>query len=41
MFLLLEPLWQPFFVLGFKKIGSSKLFAWGWLQTVILLVSAS
>jgi hypothetical protein len=29
------------FVLGFLKIGSSKLFALGWLRTVILLISAS
>jgi hypothetical protein len=29
--LLLESLHQHFFVMGFFKIGSLKLFAWGWL----------
>jgi hypothetical protein len=28
-------------VLGIFKIGSQKLFAWGWLWTTILLLSAS
>jgi hypothetical protein len=39
----LEPLHQPFFVnfFFFCKIGSHELFAWGWLQTTILLISAS
>jgi hypothetical protein len=31
---------SPFYE-GFFKIGSCELFAWGWLQTVILLTSAS
>jgi hypothetical protein len=39
--LLLEPLHQPFFVLGIFKIGSHKPFPRGWLGTVILLISAS
>jgi hypothetical protein len=30
-----------FFVIGFFEIGSHELFAWGWLQTMILLISAS
>jgi hypothetical protein len=29
------------FVLGIFEIGSHKLFIWGWLQTLILLISAS
>jgi hypothetical protein len=29
------------FVMGFFKIGSFELFAWGWLQTMTLLISAS
>jgi hypothetical protein len=37
----LESLHQPFFVLGFFKIGSCKLFAWGWLWTSIPLIFAS
>jgi hypothetical protein len=37
----LEPLYQPFFVRGFFKIRSPKLFVPGWLWTVILLLSAS
>jgi hypothetical protein len=32
---------QPYFVIGLFKIGSSKLFAWGWIWTMILLISAS
>jgi hypothetical protein len=32
---------SPFFVMGFFKIGFSKLFAQGWLQTSIFLISAS
>jgi hypothetical protein len=28
-------------VMGFFEIGSHKLFAQGWLQTVIFLISAS
>jgi hypothetical protein len=32
---------SPFFVMGFFKIGSHKLFAWDWLQAAILLISAS
>jgi hypothetical protein len=43
--LLLEPLYQPFFfflfVMNIFEIGSVELFARGWLQTVILLISAS
>jgi hypothetical protein len=31
----------PFFMLGIFKIGSCKLFAQDWLQTVIFLISAS
>jgi hypothetical protein len=27
-------------VLGIFKIGSLKLFAWGWIQTTVLLISA-
>jgi hypothetical protein len=30
---------NPFFVMGFFKIGSHELFARGWLRTVILLIS--
>jgi hypothetical protein len=30
-----------FFVMGFLEIGSQELFAGGWLQTLILLISAS
>jgi hypothetical protein len=38
----LGPLHQPFFVLGIFEIGSCKLtFCVGWLQTVIILISAS
>jgi hypothetical protein len=36
-----EPLCQPFFVLGSFEIGSQELFGWDWLQTMILLISAS
>jgi hypothetical protein len=32
---------SPFFCNGFFEIGSHKLFAQGWLQTLILLISAS
>jgi hypothetical protein len=32
---------QPFFVLGIFEMGSCKLFAGGWLQIAILLISAS
>jgi hypothetical protein len=33
---------SPFFVCdGFFEIGSCELFAWWWLQTVILVISAS
>jgi hypothetical protein len=32
---------SPFIVMGFFEIGSRELFAWDWLQTVILLISAS
>jgi hypothetical protein len=28
-------------VLGIFEIGSHELFAWGWLRTTILLISAS
>jgi hypothetical protein len=28
-------------VMGYFEIGSHELFAWGWLQTMILLISAS
>jgi hypothetical protein len=27
--------------MGLFKIGSPELFTWGWLQTAILLISAS
>jgi hypothetical protein len=37
----LEPLWQPFFVLGTFKIGSWELFAQADFQMAILLISAS
>jgi hypothetical protein len=36
-----EPLHQPFFVLGIFKIGSCKLFAQGWVWTLIVLISGS
>jgi hypothetical protein len=40
--LLLQPLCEPFFMMGFFfEMGSYELFAWGWLQTVILLIFAS
>jgi hypothetical protein len=39
--LLLEPLHQPFFVMGFFQDRSLELFSWGWLRTSILLISAS
>jgi hypothetical protein len=32
---------SPFFVVGFFKIGSLKLFAQGYLRTMILLIFAS
>jgi hypothetical protein len=32
---------SPFLVLSIYKIGSHELFAQGWLQTEILLISAS
>jgi hypothetical protein len=32
---------SPFCVMGYFEIGSHELFAWGWLQTMILLISAS
>jgi hypothetical protein len=32
---------SPFFVKGFFKVGSHKLFALGWFWTPILLISAS
>jgi hypothetical protein len=37
----LESLCQPCFVLSIFKIGSLKLFARGWFQTLILLIFAS
>jgi hypothetical protein len=37
----LEPLHQSLFVMGFVKIGSRELFCPGWLETLILLISAS
>jgi hypothetical protein len=37
----LLPLCQPFFVMVIFKVGSRNLFALGWLQTEILLISAS
>jgi hypothetical protein len=37
----LEPLYQPFFMMGFFKIGSQELFCPEWLRTTILLISAS
>jgi hypothetical protein len=39
--LLLEPPCLPFFVMAFFEIGCLELFASGWLQTSILLISAS
>jgi hypothetical protein len=27
--------------MGFFKIGSCELFAWGWLQTLIILISSA
>jgi hypothetical protein len=33
----LEPLHQPFFVMGFFRIGSCKVYVPGWLQTTILI----
>jgi hypothetical protein len=41
MLLLLEPLHQPFFLMNFFEIGCCELFAQGWLQIAILLISAS
>jgi hypothetical protein len=41
LYLSLEPLHQPFLVLSFFEIGSRNLFAPVWLQTSILLISAS
>jgi hypothetical protein len=35
-----EPLCQSFIILGIFKVGSLKLFAPGWLQTLTLLISA-
>jgi hypothetical protein len=32
---------SPFFVMNFFEIGSQELFARGWLQTMVLLFSAS
>jgi hypothetical protein len=32
---------SSFFVMGFFEIRSNILFAWGWLQTSVLLISAS
>jgi hypothetical protein len=37
----LEPLHQPFSVMGFFRIGSHELFCLVWLQTMILLISAT
>jgi hypothetical protein len=38
----LEPLHQPFLVMGFSEIGSCQLLICpGWFQTLILLISAS
>jgi hypothetical protein len=38
----LEPLHQNFFVMGrFVKIKFPELFAQGWLQIMVLLISAS
>jgi hypothetical protein len=40
--LCLEPLRQPFFVKGIFEIGSrAQTICLGWLQTAILLISAS
>jgi hypothetical protein len=39
--LLLDPLHQPFFCPGHFQVGSSELLALGWLQTAILLITAS
>jgi hypothetical protein len=36
-----EPLYQPFFMMGFLEIGSQKLLCPGWLRILILLISAS
>jgi hypothetical protein len=32
---------SPIFVMGIFEIGSHELFAWGWFQTMILLISTS
>jgi hypothetical protein len=32
--------WSHCLVLGISEIGSPELFAWGWLQSEILLISA-
>jgi hypothetical protein len=32
---------QPFFVMEFFEIGSRGTICWSWLQTTILLISAS
>jgi hypothetical protein len=37
----LESLHQPFFVMGFFKIGSRELFVQGWHRILIFLISAS
>jgi hypothetical protein len=37
----LEPLNQPFFVMGFIEIVSYGTIFLGWLRTTILLISAS
>jgi hypothetical protein len=36
-----RPLATPFYFMGFFMIGPLELFAPGWLQTTILLISAS
>jgi hypothetical protein len=36
-----EPLYQPFFVIDFFRMGFCKLFTQAWLWTAILLISAS
>jgi hypothetical protein len=30
-----------FFVMGFFEIGSQEIFAWGWHQTMVLLIFVS
>jgi hypothetical protein len=41
MLLLLESLLQPFLLMALVEIRTPKVFAKDWLQTAILLISAS